>query len=81
MARGLVFFYGTWTESEEHTIEEAILWKESHAKLPPRKLGEAWVVMRQYIGDEYVFLAHRHGWPEPVEAKTPDELAAAIRSR
>lgn len=81
MNHRLAFFYGKWTESEARSVQEAILWKESHTKLPPRKLGEPWVVMRQDLGDKYVFLAHRHGWSRPVEAKSPDELAAAIRKR
>lgn len=81
MNHHLAFFYGKWTESEERAVQEAILWKESHTKLPPRKLGEPWVIMRQDLGDEYVFLAHRHGWRSPIEAKSPNELAAAIRKR
>lgn len=81
MSHRLAFFYGTWTESEERSVREAILWKEGRAQLPPRKLGEPWIVMRQNLGDRCVFLAHRHGWPSPVEASSPDELAAAIRNR
>lgn len=74
-------FYGTWTESEERPVEEAIRWKESRLKLPPRQLGEPWLVMRRDAEEGSIFLAHRHSWPRPVEAASPEELAAAIRNR
>lgn len=81
MAKRFAFFYGKWTKHERRCIQEAALWKEMRADLPPRALGEPWVIVRQDLGEGCTCLAHRSGWPEPVSGSTPEELAAAIRAR
>lgn len=78
----LAYFYGDWTERAKRHVLQAILWKEEQIDLPPRKLGEPWVVTsRGFDTGKESYLAHRHGWEEPVGAESPEELVLAIRGR